>query len=132
MCIRDSFRPELLNRIDDIVSFHPLQPDHLRQIIDLMIDHVQQRMTEQRMTLQVTDAARALLVKRGYDPVYGARPLRRAVQTLLEDLLAEAILQGTFAPGDTIIADVSNEQLTVNTSNAETQFIASAGRRGRN
>ena len=126
------FRPELLNRIDDIVSFHPLQPDHLRQIIDLMIDHVQQRMTEQRMTLQVTDAARALLVKRGYDPVYGARPLRRAVQTLLEDLLAEAILQGTFAPGDTIIADVSNEQLTVNTSNAETQFIASAGRRGRN
>ncbi|MGB8346751.1 MAG: ATP-dependent Clp protease ATP-binding subunit [Ktedonobacteraceae bacterium] len=130
--LKDLFRPELLNRIDDIVPFHPLQPEHLRQIIDLMIDHVQQRMIEQRMTLQVTDAARALLVKRGYDPIYGARPLRRAVQTLLEDLLAESILQGTFAPGDTVIADVSNEQLTVNTANVGTQFIAPAGLRGKN
>ena len=130
--LKNLFRPELLNRIDDIVPFHPLQPEHLRQIIDLMIDHVQQRMIEQRMTLQVTDAARALLVKRGYDPIYGARPLRRAVQTLLEDLLAESILQGTFAPGDTVIADVSNEQLTVNTANVGTQFIAPAGLRGKN
>ncbi len=110
--LKDLFKPELLNRIDNIVPFHPLQPDHLRQIVDLMIAHVEQRMTGQHMTLQVTDAARALLVKRGYDPVYGARPLRRAVQTMLEDLLAEAILQGTFTPGDTVIADAPGDQLT--------------------
>jgi len=110
--LKDLFKPELLNRIDNIVPFHPLQPDHLRQIVDLMIAHVEQRMIGQHMTLQVTDTARALLVKRGYDPIYGARPLRRAVQTMLEDLLAEAILQGTFTPGDTVIADASGDQLT--------------------
>lgn len=129
--LKDLFRPELLNRIDDIVPFHPLQPEHLHQIIDLMIDHVQQRMDEQRMTLQVTEAARALLVKRGYDPVYGARPLRRAVQTLLEDLLAESILQGIFAPGDTVIADVADEQITVSVANVEAQAVASTKRRGK-
>ncbi len=109
--LRELFRPELLNRIDEIVPFHSLQPDHLRQIVDLMIAQVQQRLAEQRMTLEVTDTARALLVQRGYDSVYGARPLRRAVQRMLEDLLAEAILQGSITQGDTVIAAISGDQL---------------------
>lgn len=112
--LRDLFRPELLNRIDEIVPFHPLRPDHLRQITNQMIAQVQQRMTEQRMTLKVTDDARVLLAERGYDPVYGARPLRRAVQRMLEDALAEAILQGTLSSGDTIVAGVSAGRIALN------------------
>ncbi len=105
------FKPELLNRVDEIVVFHKLEEVHLRQIVDVMVAATQQRMQEQAISLQVTDEARSLLVKHGYDPVYGARPLRRAVQRLLEDMLAEAILQTTFVPGDTVVVGAVNEQL---------------------
>jgi ATP-dependent Clp protease ATP-binding subunit ClpA len=76
-----------------------------------MVAATQQRMQEQAISLQVTDEARSLLVKHGYDPVYGARPLRRAVQRLLEDMLAEGILQATFVPGDTVVVSADNGQL---------------------
>src|SRR5437016_10975927 len=78
--LKDLFKPELLNRIDEIVVFHPLEQVHLREIVDLMVAQTQQRMKEQAIELQVSDAARSLLVKHGYDPIYGARPLRRTVQ----------------------------------------------------
>ncbi len=113
--LKGLFKPELLNRVDEIIAFHPLQLQHLHQIVDLMITQTQRRLSEQSITLQVTGAVRHLLVQRGYDPVYGARPLRRAVQTLLEDPLAEAILQGTFGSGDTIIVDESAGELAIRT-----------------
>jgi ATP-dependent Clp protease ATP-binding subunit ClpC len=107
------FKPELLNRVDEIVVFHPLQQQHLHHIVDLMITQTQRRLAEQSIILQVSEAARHLLVQRGYDPACGARPLRRTVQTLLEDPLAEAILQGTLTSGDTVFVDVSNGELAM-------------------
>ena len=105
--LKEVFKPELLNRVDEIVVFHPLEQQHLREIVDLMVAQTQQRLSEQSITIKVTESARALLVKRGYNPEYGARPLRRTVQTMLEDMLAEAILQDTIVSGDTVILDVN-------------------------
>ncbi|MFL5658156.1 MAG: ATP-dependent Clp protease ATP-binding subunit [Ktedonobacteraceae bacterium] len=113
--LKDLFKPELLNRIDEIVPFHTLEQEHLREIVDLMIAQTQKRMKDQAIDLQVTDAARCVLVKHGYDPIYGARPLRRTVQRMLEDLLAESILQDAFLAGDTVVVDASRGELAVNT-----------------
>lgn len=115
LSLKDLFRPELLNRIDEIVPFHRLEQEHLREIVDLMVAQTQERIARQDIGLQVSDAARVLLVKHGYDPVYGARPLRRTVQRMLEDMLAESILRGTFVPGDTVTVDVAEDKLTVYT-----------------
>ncbi len=109
--LKELFHPELLNRIDEVVVFHMLEPEHLRDIVDLMIERTRQRIVEQSITLHVSDAARALLVKHGYDPVYGARPLRRTVQRMLDDLLAESLLRGAFQPGDTVEVDVVDGEL---------------------
>lgn len=109
--LKELFRPELLNRIDEVVIFHMLEPEHLRDIVDLMIEQTRRRIAAQSITLHVSDAARALLVKHGYDPVYGARPLRRTVQRLLDDLLAESLLRGDFQSGDTVEVDAADAQL---------------------
>jgi ATP-dependent Clp protease ATP-binding subunit ClpC len=113
LALKDVFKPELLNRIDEIILFHPLEPEHLRVIADLMIAKTQQRMTERSIDLQVTDSARSLLVERGYDPVYGARPLRRTIQNMLDDILAESILREEFTNGDTVIVDAQDGKLVV-------------------
>jgi ATP-dependent Clp protease ATP-binding subunit ClpA len=113
LALKDLFRPELLNRIDEIVPFHSLTPEHLHEIVNLMIAQTQQRLAEQSIELQVTDAARSLLVANGYDPVYGARPLRRTVQRMLVDMLAESILQGTCSAGDTIVVDAVEGKLAM-------------------
>jgi ATP-dependent Clp protease ATP-binding subunit ClpC len=113
--LKDLFKPELLNRIDEIVPFHMLEPEHLCEIVDLMVAQTQQRMQEQGIELQVNDTARGLLVQHGYDPVYGARPLYRTVQRMLEDMLAEAILQGAFVTGDTVMVDVVEDRLVAKT-----------------
>ncbi len=109
--LKAMFKPELLNRIDEIVLFHALEHEHLHQIVDLMIEGTSKRLAEQTITLEVSTAARNLLVTRGYDTVYGARPLRRTVQRMLEDMLAEAILEGTCKPNDAITVDVVNQEL---------------------
>lgn len=111
--LKETFKPELLNRIDDIIVFHSLEAKHLHQIVDLMVEQTQQRLAAQAMTLHVTPAARQLLVEQGYEPEYGARPLRRTVQRMLEDLLAEAILQNQIVPGDSLVVDVVDGALTV-------------------
>ncbi|HVB22422.1 MAG TPA: ATP-dependent Clp protease ATP-binding subunit [Ktedonobacteraceae bacterium] len=113
LALKDLFKPELLNRIDEIVPFHSLTPEHLHQIVHLMVEQTQKRMAEQSFDLQVTTSARSLLVAHGYDPVYGARPLRRTIQRMLEDMLAESILQGTCSPGDTIMVDVVEGKLAM-------------------
>jgi len=109
--LRRTFRPELLNRIDDTIIFHPLTEGHLNSIVDLLIQAVEQRLAERNIKLEVSSEAKAWLVKRGYDPVYGARPLRRAIQRYVENPLSSKILQGQFKEGDTIAINVEGETL---------------------
>lgn len=113
--MKQFFRPELLNRIDEIIVFRQLQRQEVEQIADLMIREVSHRLVEQDMTLEVTEAFKALLVTEGFNPSYGARPLRRAIARLLEDNLAEAMLSGIVGAGDTVTADVSPDgQVQIN------------------
>jgi len=104
--LREHFRPEFLNRVDEVIVFRPLDEAQLRQIVGLLVAGLGLRLTESGMTLKVTDAALTLLAREGYDPVYGARPLRRAIQRELENPLARRILGGDVTAGDTIVVDV--------------------------
>ncbi|MCC7410256.1 MAG: ATP-dependent chaperone ClpB [Gammaproteobacteria bacterium] len=105
------FRPEFINRIDDVVVFHALEKAQIRAIADIQVDRLRRRLADQHMQLAVSDSALALLAEAGFDPVYGARPLKRAVQTHIETPLAQDILAGRFSPGDTISVDVDGERL---------------------
>jgi ATP-dependent Clp protease ATP-binding subunit ClpB len=113
--LRDHFRPEFLNRVDEIIVFKPLDETQLREIVGLLVAGVERRLADTGLALEVTDAALALLAREGYDPVYGARPLRRAIQRELENPLAKRILRGEFTAGDTVRIDASPEgRLTFN------------------
>jgi ATP-dependent Clp protease ATP-binding subunit ClpC len=114
--LKKSFRPEFLNRIDANVVFHPLAPEHIREIVDLMLIAVNNNLKEKQITLKVTKAAKDLLGEKGYDEVYGARPLRRVIQDMLEDKLSEDILRGKFKAGDTITADVKDGDIVIRTA----------------
>ena len=103
--LKKLFRPEFLNRVDEIVVFKSLTGEQLRRIVDLMVMDLRQRLAAQRMSIELTDAARDFVAKRGTDKIYGARPLRRAIQTYIEDPLAEEMLQGKYAAGDIICVD---------------------------
>jgi ATP-dependent Clp protease ATP-binding subunit ClpB len=103
--VRTHFKPEFLNRLDDIVVFHALTPADLASIVDIQLARLRVRLAERRLHLEVTDAARAWLASHGYDPVYGARPLRRLVQTAIGDRLAKALLGGAIRDGDTVLVD---------------------------
>jgi len=105
--VRASFRPEFLNRLDDIVMFHALSEDDLAQIVELSVDQLQKRLHERRLTLAVTPDARAWLARRGYDPAFGARPLRRLIQSEIQDRLAMALLSGNVHDGDVVRVDVA-------------------------
>jgi len=116
--LKQTFRPEFLNRIDAVIVFHPLTPEHVRQIVDLELKRIRKQLAEQQIGLEVTDAAKDLLAKRGYDRQFGARPLRRIIQNLIEDPLAEAILAGRFKPGSTVVIDVRDDLLTIEPAEA--------------
>ena len=105
------FRPEFINRIDETVVFHPLGKEQIREITNIQIRRVAKRLEEQDIHLEVTDKALDLLGEAGFDPVYGARPLKRAIQHLLENPLAERLLKGEFGPGDTIVVDAENGEI---------------------
>ena len=107
LLLREHFRPEFLNRVDEVIVFRPLDESQLREIVGLLVKNVERRVAETGLSLEVTDAALALLAREGYDPVYGARPLRRAIQRQLENPLARRILAGEFSPGQTVTIDVS-------------------------
>ena len=107
--LKQHFRPEFLNRVDDVIVFPPLTKEQITQIVDLMIGRLAERMEDQNMKLQISDAARELLADRGYDPVLGARPLRRAIQRDIEDALSERILFGEIMPGQVVTVDVAGE-----------------------
>ncbi|NDJ18427.1 ATP-dependent Clp protease ATP-binding subunit [Myxacorys almedinensis] len=115
--LKNYFRPEFLNRLDETIVFHPLSRAEVAQIADLMIQDAAQRIADQGITLQVSDRFKARVVAEGFDPSYGARPLRRAIARLLEDSLAEAILAGQIQAGDAAIVDVTEDgQIWVNRS----------------
>jgi ATP-dependent Clp protease ATP-binding subunit ClpB len=101
------FRPEFLNRIDEIVLFHALTPEHIKQIVDIQLRNLQGLLAERRITIQLSEAAKDFLAARGYDPVYGARPLKRVIQRELQDALALAILEGRVLEGDHVYVDVA-------------------------
>jgi ATP-dependent Clp protease ATP-binding subunit ClpB len=110
--MRNSFRPEFLNRIDEIIIFHALVKSQLTQIVRLQVKRLEERLQEQKLSLKLSDTALEFIADIGYDPVYGGRPLKRAVQRYLETAIAKAILRGEYKPGDTIFADVEDERLT--------------------
>ena len=103
--LRELFRPEFLNRIDDIVMFSPLGKGQIERIVDLQMQRLLKQLEEKKITLQLTPAAKALLFREGYDPAYGARPMKRAIQRLIQDPLALKILDGEVHPGDTVAVD---------------------------
>jgi ATP-dependent Clp protease ATP-binding subunit ClpC len=107
--LKQHFRPEFLNRIDDIVVFHQLSRDEIVQIVDLMIDKLDARLKDKDMAIELTSAAKSLLAERGYDPVLGARPLRRTIQREIEDPLSEKMLFGDLKPGEIVIVDAVGE-----------------------
>jgi len=110
--LRSTFRPELLNRVDDTIIFHTLTEQHLAKIIDLLIKDVEQRLAEHNIALKVNDEAKSWLISKGYNPEYGARPLRRAIQRYVENPLSTKILKGDFKEGDTVAISVEAEELS--------------------
>jgi ATP-dependent Clp protease ATP-binding subunit ClpC len=129
--LREAFRPEFLNRIDEIIIFEPLTERELRQIIELMLNEVRERLSDRKVEFEVSDAAKEELVKRGYDRVYGARPLRRTVQRQIENPLARRILAGEFVEGDVVAVDYSGQEFTFEKragSGAEREPAAAAAR----
>lgn len=114
--VKEFFPPELYNRIDEVIFFHPLEHEQLQHIVDLFIADTEQRLAHHAIRLHVNEAARELLIAHGYEPAYGARPLRRAVQRLLDDLLAESILHHTLLPGDLALIDAEDDHLVLHVS----------------
>jgi len=110
--MRNSFRPEFLNRIDEVIIFHSLDKKELRQIVQLQVERLKARLDDRKISLRLSDVALDFLAEVGYDPVFGARPLKRAIQRELETQIAKAILRGEFNDGDTIFVDVQNERLS--------------------
>ncbi|AII60294.1 ATP-dependent Clp protease ATP-binding subunit [Dehalococcoides mccartyi] len=111
--LKKSFRPEFLNRIDSVVVFHSLNKEQIRSIVDLMLKSVVKQMAEKGIGLEVTESAKDLLGKKGYDEVYGARPLRRTIQTMIEDRLSEDLLRAKFKAGDKVIVDTAEDEIIV-------------------
>ncbi|NMM55348.1 ATP-dependent protease ATP-binding subunit ClpC [Paenibacillus aquistagni] len=114
--LKKSFRPEFLNRIDEIIVFHSLDEKHIGEIVTLMVDDLKKRLNEQGIAFALTDNAKAFLAKEGYDPAYGARPLRRAIQKHIEDRLSEELLKGEISKGDHVLIDEREGQLIVERS----------------
>jgi ATP-dependent Clp protease ATP-binding subunit ClpC len=117
--VRKTFRPEFLNRLDEIIVFHELNEEQLRRIVDLMVKDLEKRLQERKLTLVMTDAAKSWIAKVGFDPVYGARPLRRAVERFVENPLSTKVLKGEFNEGDSITVDIADDELTFTTGVAE-------------
>ncbi|MES0329206.1 MAG: AAA family ATPase, partial [Dehalococcoidales bacterium] len=123
--VKRTFRPEFINRIDEIIVFHELNKEQLRSIVDLMLNDVQQRLSERKLAIEVTDKAKTWLAKVGYDPTYGARPLRRAIEQHLENPLSSKLLRGEFGEGDTVTVSLKGEGLAF-TARKEAKITAGA------
>jgi ATP-dependent Clp protease ATP-binding subunit ClpC len=111
--LKNTFRPEFLNRVDSTVVFHALSREHIHEIVDLMLRDVDAQLSFKGVTLEVTDAAKEWLGDRGYDETFGARPLRRLIQNEIEDRLSEALQEGQFGPGDRVVIDCADDEITL-------------------
>jgi ATP-dependent Clp protease ATP-binding subunit ClpB len=109
--LKSHFRPEFLNRIDDVIIFHPLTREQIRAIVQIQSAHIQALLQDRGIGIELSDGALDLLAGEGYDPVYGARPLRRAIQKRIQDVLAMDILSGKFVEGDTVVVEKDGEKL---------------------
>jgi ATP-dependent Clp protease ATP-binding subunit ClpC len=109
--LKNTFRPEFLNRVDEIIVFHPLEEEHLKSIVGLMIESLAKRLRDNAIALEVSEDAKMLLAKKGFDQVYGARPLRRAIQSMVEDKLAEEMLEGRVRAGDKVLIKSKDDDL---------------------
>jgi ATP-dependent Clp protease ATP-binding subunit ClpB len=103
VALRQQFKPEFLNRVDDIIIFHPLGTDQIEKIVDLQLVRLDRLLADRKMSLDVTPEAKRLLAEEGYDPAFGARPLKRSIQRLIQNPLALAVLEGKFSDGDVIV-----------------------------
>jgi ATP-dependent Clp protease ATP-binding subunit ClpB len=110
--LRNHFRPEFLNRVDDIIVFHQLTREHVARIVDLQLAKLEQTLAGRHLSIELTPAARELVANRGYDPVYGARPLKREIQRLLQNPIALELLEGRYEEGDTIVVDIDGDGLS--------------------
>jgi ATP-dependent Clp protease ATP-binding subunit ClpC len=110
--MKKTFRPEFINRIDETIVFHQLTEEQLRQIVDLLVKDLQERLADRKLNIELSDKAKAWLAEEGYDPVYGARPLRRAIERYVENPLSAKLLQGEFGEGDTVTVDLGDKGLT--------------------
>ena len=113
--LKKTFRPEFLNRVDEIIVFHPLEEEHIKQIVGIMINKIAERLKQNGINMEVTDNAKVLIAKKGFDPVFGARPLRRAVQNMIEDKIAEEMLDGNVKAGDNILVDAIGDEIVIKT-----------------
>jgi len=113
--LKKAFRPEFLNRIDDVIVFSPLTEEQIKSIVDLVMKDVQKRLAERRIAVELTEAAKAKIAKEGFDPAFGARPLRRTMQRLVENPLSTKILEGEFKEGDRVTVDVGPDGFTFST-----------------
>ncbi len=109
--LRDAFKPEFLNRIDEIIIFNSLGREEIKSIVEIQLKRLRQNLASRKMALEITDRAKALLADKGYDPVYGARPLKRTIQRLIQDPLAVKILEGEFKEGDRIKIDSAGDEM---------------------
>jgi ATP-dependent Clp protease ATP-binding subunit ClpC len=116
--VKKLFRPEFLNRLDEIIVFHELTEEQLRKIVDLMVKDLQNRLAERKLNLELTEKAKSWLAKEGYDPVYGARPLRRIIERFVENPLSSQVLRGELKEGDTVKVDLGKDELTFKTKAA--------------
>ncbi|NLF45596.1 MAG: AAA domain-containing protein, partial [Syntrophomonadaceae bacterium] len=114
--LKNTFRPEFLNRIDEVIVFQSLSEAELEEIVGLLLKEVDARIAENGYHLSISPAAREHILREGYDPAYGARPIKRAIQKLVEDTLSEEILKGTVVPGDNVLLDVDGEKIIVKKS----------------
>ena len=110
--MKNTFKPEFLNRIDEIITFHRLTKDHLKRIVDIELDRVSGRLSERKINIEISEEAKKLIAERGYDPAFGARPLKRAIQNMVQNPLAKHLLNGDFGEGDIISIEAEGEQLT--------------------
>ena len=122
--LKNTFKPEFLNRIDEIIVFHSLRMEEMYSIVDLLLNRVRVQLTEQQIELVVPQPSKDFLIEKGFDPQYGARPLRRTIQRMIEDPLAEGLLQGKFRSGDLIEAIVENDDISLQARNRIEQLPA--------
>jgi ATP-dependent Clp protease ATP-binding subunit ClpB len=109
--VKDHFRPEFLNRVDEMLIFHTLSLTQIKAIVEIQLKRVEKRLAERKLGLEVTEQAKEFLAREGYDPVFGARPLRRAIQRVLQDPLARRLLEHEFVEGDTVRVDAARGEL---------------------